>query len=270
MSAARSTSPQASPTLDLDTQGENLPRTFIGRLLLSGRPADEPEEAFRAQVEAQGAAYATGVLALMLSGAVGVTLSMWRESNLREPQMILAALYFRAITLIFAYTLGANIVERPNGVIIASIFIVLLLIASAISRYARSTEMRVSKVTFVDQQSAELWGEIAGGKVNVIPHSIPTAAYRASIADKLQRHFKIDGPLAFIHVNLVDDRSEFLARLRVQAQRETNHYVIEVSGGGSNRQFHRLSERVARPGEYRTGADASQSDETVFSLSDLG
>jgi hypothetical protein len=186
--------------------------------------------AFRAQVEAQGAAYATGVLVLMLSGAVGVTLSMWRESSLHEPQMILAALYFLAITLIFAYTLGANIVERPDGIIIASIFIVLLLVASAISRYARSTEVRVLKVTFVDQQSAELWGEIAGGKVNLIPHSIPTTAYRASIADKLQRHFKIDGSLAFIHVNLVDDRSEFLARLRVQAQRETNHYVIEVSG----------------------------------------
>jgi hypothetical protein len=61
--------------------------------------------AFRAQVEAQGATYATGVLVLMLSGAVGVTLSMWRESSLREPQMILAALYFLAITLIFAYTL---------------------------------------------------------------------------------------------------------------------------------------------------------------------
>jgi hypothetical protein len=45
--------------------------------------------------------------------------------------------------------------------------------------------MRVSKVTF-DQQSAELWVEIAGGKMNLIPHSIPTAAYRASIADKLQ------------------------------------------------------------------------------------
>jgi hypothetical protein len=34
MSAARSTSPHASPTLDLDTQGENLLGTFIGRLLL--------------------------------------------------------------------------------------------------------------------------------------------------------------------------------------------------------------------------------------------
>jgi hypothetical protein len=45
MSAARSTSPHASPTLDLDTQGENLPRTFIGGLLLSGWPADEPEDA---------------------------------------------------------------------------------------------------------------------------------------------------------------------------------------------------------------------------------
>jgi hypothetical protein len=185
---------------------------------------------FRAQVEAQSGAYATGVLVLMLSGALGVALSMWRESSVRQPQTILAALYFFAIALVFAYTLGANIVERPDGLIIATIFIILLLVASAISRYARSTEMRVSRVTFVDPQSAKLWDEIAGKKVNLIPHGISTTDYRTSIAEELKRHVNIEGPLAFIHVNLVDNRSEFLARLRVQTRREMNNYVIEVSG----------------------------------------
>jgi len=186
--------------------------------------------AFRAEVEAQGGAYATGVLMLMFSGAVGVAIYLWRESNIRKPKTILVALYFFAITLVFGYTLGANIVERPDGIIIATIFIVLLLAVSAVSRYARSTEMRVSDVTFSDQQSAELWDTIAGKKVNLIPHRVPTPDYRAATADKMQQHFKIDGPLAFIHVNLLDNRSEFLARLRVQVRRETDHYVIEVNG----------------------------------------
>jgi hypothetical protein len=185
---------------------------------------------FGARVEAQAGAYATGVLVLMFSGAVGVALALWRESSLHKPQTILVALYFFSLTLVFAYTLGANIVERPGGIIVATIFIILLLASSAISRYARSTEMRVLGVSFVDQQSAELWPEVTNKKVNLIPHHIPTADYRALTADKVQRHLKIEGPLAFIHVSLLDNRSEFLARLRVRVRQETNHYVIEVSG----------------------------------------
>src|SRR5580698_7198415 len=186
--------------------------------------------AFHAQVEAQAGAYATGVLVLMLSGAAGVALDLWRESSLRKPQTMLVALYFFVITLVFGYTLGANIVERPDGLIVATIFIILLLAASAISRYARSTEMRVSTASFVDQRSAELWDTIAGKKVNLIPDRTPTADYRALIAEKVQRHFKIEGPLAFIHVTLLDNRSEFVARLRVQVRQERKHYVIDVGG----------------------------------------
>jgi hypothetical protein len=186
--------------------------------------------AFRAQVEAQAGAYATGVLVLMFSGAAGVALDLWRESIWHKPQTMLAALYFLVITLVFAYTLGANIVERPDGLIVATIFIILLLAASAISRYARSTEMRVSTASFADQRSAELWNTIAGKKVNLIPDRTPTADYRALIAEKVQRHFKIEGPLAFIHVTLLDNRSEFVARLRVQVRQERKHYVIDVGG----------------------------------------
>jgi hypothetical protein len=95
--------------------------------------------------------------------------------------------------------------------------------ASAISRYARSTEMRVSTASFADQRSAELWNTIAGKKVNLIPDRTPTADYRALIAETVQRHFKIEGPLAFIHVTLLDNRSECVARLRVQVRQERKH-----------------------------------------------
>jgi hypothetical protein len=186
--------------------------------------------AFRARVEAQAGAYATGVLVLMFSGAGGVAFDLWQESSRHKPRTILVALYFFVITLVFAYTLGANIVERPDGLIVATIFIILLLAASAISRYARSTEMRVSGATFADQRSAELWNTIAGKKVNLIPDRIPTSDYRALIAEKAQRHFKIEGPFAFVHINLLDNRSEFVADLRVQVRQERNHYVIEVGG----------------------------------------
>ncbi len=186
--------------------------------------------AFRAGVEAQAGAYATGVLVLMFSGAVGVALELWRESSVRRPQTILVALYFFAIALVFAYTLGANVAERPDGIIAATFFILLLLVVGAISRYARSTEMRVSTASFTDQKSADLWETIVGKKVNLIPDRVPTAEHRLFIADKVQRYFKIKSPLAFMHVHLLDNRSEFVARLCVQVRQEMNHYVIEVAG----------------------------------------
>lgn len=64
---------------------------------------------FRADVEAQSGAYATGVLVLMSSAAIAVTLSA-RHRGQRP-----AAVAFGVITLLFAYTTVANIFERPDG-----------------------------------------------------------------------------------------------------------------------------------------------------------
>src|SRR6516165_6115970 len=89
---------------------------------------------FRAGVEAQGGAYATGVLVLMLSAAVAVTIARIKECALRKPLTLLLVGYFIVVTLVFVFTLGDNVLERPDGIIIATTFILLLLLASAISR----------------------------------------------------------------------------------------------------------------------------------------
>jgi hypothetical protein len=185
---------------------------------------------FRASVSAQGGAYATGVLVLMLSAAVAVTISLWRESSVRKPLTLLLPFYFFLVAVVFLYTVIANVVERPDGAIIASIFIFLLLTASALSRILRSTEMRVSQATFLDQQSAGVWKTISGKKVNLIPHHIATPEHRALLTQKVRKHYRVEGPLAFLHVNLLDNRSEFLAPLRLQVFQEDDHIVIEAFG----------------------------------------
>ena len=176
---------------------------------------------FKAGVEAQGAAYATGVLVLMLSAAVAVALELWRESRETSGLPAVArSAYFVVISGIFAFTLVDNIIVRPDGVIIASIFITAVITASAISRYRRSTELRVAEITFADAASAERWRSIVGKKVHLVPLRNNTPAARASKADELRKYYAVEGPIAFIHVKLVDNRSEFLSSLRLSLKSE--------------------------------------------------
>ncbi len=62
---------------------------------------------FQADVDAQGGAYATGVLVLMSSAAIAVTISAWRRKSKW-------ALGFLAISLVFIYTTLTNIYRAPR------------------------------------------------------------------------------------------------------------------------------------------------------------
>jgi len=185
---------------------------------------------FKADVDRQGSAYATGVLVLMLSAAVAVALALWRESSRQNPFSYVKALYYWIVTVIFAYTLVANVIERPDGVIIASCFILLLLTLSGVSRYLRATEMRVAQFEFVDAESERLWDSIRDKKVNLIPHHADDARYRADLKQKVQGHLKLHGRAAFLYVQLMDNRSEFYSSLRIKVRREGEDYVVDARG----------------------------------------
>ena len=49
---------------------------------------------------------------------------------------------FGLITAVFIYTTIANVFERPDGLIIASIFIITILLVSFASRSVRAFELR--------------------------------------------------------------------------------------------------------------------------------
>jgi len=193
---------------------------------------------FRADVQAQAGAYATGVLALILSAAVAVALALWKEAraagSLRLRLRTLAlSLFFWIVTAVFAFTLVDNVISRPDGVIIASVFILGIMAFGAISRYLRSTELRASAIEFADDESAALWQSVAAKRVNLVPlRSSEAAAYDRKAAD-LRRHYAVTGPLAFLRVHLVDDRSEFMASLRVRVRRAGGDYTIDVHGAVS-------------------------------------
>ena len=98
---------------------------------------------FRADVDAQGGAYATGVLVLMTSAAIAVTLASRRQGGKWQVYLVIA--------LVFVYTTIQNIHERPEGIKIASFFILTIILASLFSRVYRSTELRVEQIELDDQ-----------------------------------------------------------------------------------------------------------------------
>jgi hypothetical protein len=179
---------------------------------------------FRAEVEAQGGAYATGVLGLMLSGAIAAALALGREGHRKM------SAYCWLIAAIFFYALLGNVVERPDGIVIAGAFIVLTLSVSAFSRYHRATEMRISEITFCDDESAQLWQEIVGKKVSFVPLKTASPEARRRKCGEIGKHYRVPDRLAFLHVFLLDNRSEFVAPLRIEIRRDGTNYILHASG----------------------------------------
>lgn len=179
---------------------------------------------FQADVEAQSGAYATGVLVLILSAALAAMLALWRERR------FLMSIYCGGISLVFAYTLVDNCLERPDGLIIGTIFTVLLMVASGFSRSLRSVEMRVPQGFFVDVESWRMGPELRSKKVHLVPIATNTPEARRRKKAEIVRHYHARGTFLFLHVNLLDNRSEFSSPLELRLSREGDDYVAEAYG----------------------------------------
>jgi len=130
---------------------------------------------------------------------------------------------------VFTFTLLDNVHARPDGLLVASVFIVFTLAVGIVSRSWRSTELRVSGIRFTDSQSEELWSEIQGRKVNLAPVRSLDPEIRSRKLDEIHTSYRLDGPMAFLSVGLVDNTSEFLSDLHIQVRREGDVYLIEVT-----------------------------------------
>jgi hypothetical protein len=178
---------------------------------------------FRANVEAQGGAYATGVLVLMLSAAVAAAISLWKEHSRS------LSIYCWGVVLVFGYTTVANVIERTDGIIIAGFFILFILTVSGVSRYWRAKELRVGGHRFGDAESERLWNMLVDKKVNMVPIGSLELRARTDRAAKLRKYYQVDGVLVFVHIRLLDNRSEFLSPLEITVRQEDGQYLVEAS-----------------------------------------
>jgi hypothetical protein len=159
----------------------------------------------------------------MLSAAVAAAIALWRENSR------FSSLYCWGVVAVFGFTLVENVAERPDGLIIASLFIAFTVGLGAFSRSVRSTELRVAHIQFVDSESARLWDAIRGKKVSLAPvRSLDDATCTRKTAE-IRGNYQVEGPVAFLHVALLDNRSEFLADLKIQVREEGGNYFIRIT-----------------------------------------
>jgi hypothetical protein len=176
---------------------------------------------FDADVDAQGGAYATGVLVLISSAAIAVTIAA-RKAGQRN-----WTIGFAVISAVFLYTTVVNVIERPDGVKIGACFIAGIILVSLLSRLARAFELRVTSVT-LDPMAERFIRDMASRKIRFIanePDQRDKAEYRDKI-EQIQQDNEIPGEdFVFVEVTVLDP-SEFEAGLTVRGEVLHNRYRV--------------------------------------------
>lgn len=187
---------------------------------------------FRANVDAQSAAYATGVLVLITSACVASVIDIWDRREGRWYRRVCWP--FVLITLVFVYTTIANVYEKPDGIKIAAFFIVTILVTSFWSRYARSRELRFAGFKVADAESRLLWDTIRDLELSIL---VPHRPGRRSLANKesqIRREHRIPRDLIIVFVEVeLDDTSDFLNEPVLRVIKEEGRYVIKITGAAS-------------------------------------
>ncbi|MEV7189461.1 amino acid transporter [Kitasatospora sp. NPDC093102] len=169
---------------------------------------------FDANVDAQGGAYATGVLVLISSAAIAVTIAAYKK---HERGWTVA---FAVIAAIFLYTTVLNVLERPDGLKIGACFIAGIILVSLLSRLRRAFELRVTNVA-LDDMAERFIRDYAHRPLRLIanePSHRDVAEYRDKIRQiRADNDIPGEDDLVFVEVT-VRDASDFEAELTVRGE----------------------------------------------------
>ncbi|MDX6356844.1 MAG: hypothetical protein QOF98_3747, partial [Streptomyces sp.] len=184
---------------------------------------------FDANVDKQGGAYATGVLVVMSSAAIAVTIAARRAGQRNW------TVGFGVISLVFLYTTVVNVLERPDGVKIGACFIAGIVLVSLLSRLARSFELRVTSVE-LDEMATRFVRDVASRRIRFIANE-PDRRDPAEYRDKAQQiradnDIPSEDDLVFVEVT-VRDPSEFESAVSVRGQVLHDRYRVLTLDGTS-------------------------------------
>ena len=176
---------------------------------------------FKADVDAQGGAYATGVLVLITSASCAVTLAVRRG----WPKLVLGFL-----SLIFVYTTLVNIYERPEGLKISCIFIAAIILMSLVSRAMRSTELRITGIE-MDSTAQGFLADACDHSIRLIAWNPKTASQKnCEEADRELRRLhglSDEDPIFFFEVER-GDTSDFSEQLHVEGRWQGSSRILHA------------------------------------------
>ncbi len=183
---------------------------------------------FNASVAAQGDAYATGVVVLMSSACIATVIDRWRTNRGRWYRRL--SWPFVLITVIFVYTTLTIMIEKSVGLIIASGFILAIVLSSIVSRFMRSKELRFEGLDFVDAQSRFLWDSM---KMLEFPVLVPHRPGSRGIREKeesIRKEHRLgpEVPVVFIEANL-GDASEFYQTPLMEVIQEEGVFILRIN-----------------------------------------
>jgi hypothetical protein len=181
---------------------------------------------FRADVDAQAGAYATGILAMMVSGSVAVTVSAARKGQRG------ARLAFGILTAVLLYALLANVIEAPDGITISAFFIAGIIAVSLISRVTRTTELRVDTISFNRLARRYLTDALdQDGQLNLIAKrrrsGKPEEYVEKEAAQRGMNPVPRFASVLFLEVDVVDP-SEFSSELEVRGYEVEGHRILRI------------------------------------------
>lgn len=135
---------------------------------------------------------------------------------------------FAVIVVVFVYTTIANIFERPDGIIIASIFIAITLTISLVSRIWRSRELRHKEFRFETEADRMLWTDLCSEENFrvLVPHRPGSRSLEEKEVEVRKRHrIPNSVPMVFLEVH-PGDPSEFHNSPIISARQESGRFVI--------------------------------------------
>ncbi|MER6507314.1 amino acid transporter [Nonomuraea sp. NPDC001636] len=182
--------------------------------------------AFNADVDAQAGAYATGILAMMVSGAVAVTISAVRH---RQTPAVLG---FAVLTLVLVYALVENIREKPDGITISAFFILGIVAISLISRVSRTTELRADRIEFDEAARRFVTDSLNhDGALNIIANRRGPGDAAEYLAKESEQRSMNPVPgradVLFLEIDVIDP-SSFSDVLRVRGVEVDGHRVLRA------------------------------------------
>ncbi|MFF0793811.1 amino acid transporter [Streptomyces spiralis] len=179
---------------------------------------------FHANVDKQSGAYATGMLVLMLSASFASTVAAHRGGHTR------ASAGFAVITVVFCYTLVANVAERPDGIKIAAIFILAILVTSFGSRVHRAFELRVGEVILDDRARRIVDEAAAEGPLHLIAHDPQEGSSQLRPWHDLQEARPFGGGRPLLLEVFVRDSSDFTADVTVHGVEKDGVRLLQAQG----------------------------------------